>query len=141
MAIWTSGTPEQFLLHVRTAMHVCRQLGLETKEANAMMALEAAYCKLDAAKAKYSKLAKEAKQKAKDVRDRDETPAPEGQKKAKELKDKTDNSASDIIANAAALDAAKKACNNAAKKVEEAKLAVATSGARLFKLYMNLLSD
>ena len=54
-----------------------KQLGLETKEADAMMALEAAYCKLDVAKAEYSKLAKEAKQKAKDVRDRDENPAPE----------------------------------------------------------------
>ena len=42
VAIWASGTPEQFLLHVRTAMHVCKQLGLETKEADAMMALEAA---------------------------------------------------------------------------------------------------
>ncbi len=30
VAIWTSRTPEQFLLHVRTAMHVCNQLGLET---------------------------------------------------------------------------------------------------------------
>ena len=43
VAIWTSGTPGQFLLHVRTAMHICKQLGLETKEANAMMVLEAAY--------------------------------------------------------------------------------------------------
>ena len=24
VAIWMSGTPEQFLLHVRTAMHVCK---------------------------------------------------------------------------------------------------------------------
>ena len=45
-------------------MHVCKQLGLETEEANAMMALEAAYCKLDAAKAEYNKLSREAKQKA-----------------------------------------------------------------------------
>ena len=45
-------------------MHICKQLGLETKEANAMMALEVAYCKRDAAKAEHSKLSKEAKQKA-----------------------------------------------------------------------------
>ena len=64
VAIWASGTPEQFLLHVRTAMHVCKQLGLETKEADAMIVLEAAYCKLDAAKAEYNKLSREAKQKA-----------------------------------------------------------------------------
>ena len=42
LAVWASGTPEQFLLHVCTALHVCKQLGLETKEAGAMMALEAA---------------------------------------------------------------------------------------------------
>ena len=28
VAIWASGTPEQFHLHVRTAMHVCKQLSL-----------------------------------------------------------------------------------------------------------------
>ena len=28
VAIWPSRTPEQFLLHVRTAMHVCKQIGL-----------------------------------------------------------------------------------------------------------------
>ena len=58
VAIWASGTPEQSLLHVRTAMHICKQLGLETKEANTMMVLEAAYCELDAAKAEYAKLRK-----------------------------------------------------------------------------------
>ena len=100
--IWTSGPPEQFLLHVHTSMHLYKQLDLETEEDNAMMALQAAYCKLDAAKAEYSKLAKEAKQKAKDVRDRDQNPSPESQKKAREPKDKTNMSAPDIIANAAA---------------------------------------
>ena len=42
VVIWASGTPEQFLLQVCTAMHVCKQLGIETKEVDAMMALEAA---------------------------------------------------------------------------------------------------
>ncbi len=51
VAIWTSGTPKHFLLHVCSAMHVCKQLGLENEEVNALMALEAAYCNLDAAKA------------------------------------------------------------------------------------------
>ena len=46
-------------------MQVCKQLGLETKEANAMMVLEAAYDKLDTAKVEYAKLVKDAKQKAK----------------------------------------------------------------------------
>ena len=141
VAIWTSGTPEQFLLHVRTAMHLCKQLGLETKEAEAMMVLEAAYCKLDAAKTEYSKLTKETKQKAKDVRDRDENMSPESQKKAREPKNKTNNSAPDIIADAAVLDAAKKARDDVAKKVKEAKLAVAMAVTKPFELYANLLSD
>ncbi len=49
--------------------------------------------------------------------------------------------APDIIADAAALDAAKKACNNVAKKVKEAKLAVATARAKPLELYAKLLSD
>ena len=67
-------------------MHVCKQLGLETEEANAMMALEAAYCKLDAAKAEYTKLSRNPKQKVKESKEKEETPAPESRKKAKEPK-------------------------------------------------------
>ena len=134
VAIWTSGTPEQFLLHVRTAMHVCKQLGLETKEANAMMALEAAYCKLDAAKAKYAKLAKNAKQKAKDSKEKEETPAPESMKKAREPKEQADISTPDIIANTPTLATAKKSCKEATKKVKEVKRAVTAAGAKPFEL-------
>ncbi len=49
--------------------------------------------------------------------------------------------ASDVITDAVALVAAKKSRNDAAKKVKEAKLAVAMAGAKLFELYVNLLSD
>ena len=49
--------------------------------------------------------------------------------------------APDVIANAATLDATKKAGDNAAKMVEEVKLAVVTAGAKPFELYANLLSD
>ena len=75
VAIWASRTLEQFPLHVHTAMHVCKRLGLETKEAKALMVLEAAYDELDA-QVEYAKLAKEAKQKANNNRDRNEDPAP-----------------------------------------------------------------
>ncbi len=118
-------------------MHVCKQLGLETKEADAMMALEAAYCNLDVAKAEYA----EAKQKAREAQEKDENLAPEGQKKTKDPKDKTDNSAPDITAETIALVAAKKAREEAQKKVEEAAQVVATAGAKPFELYANLLSD
>ncbi len=134
VAIWASRTPKQFLLHVRTAMQVCKQLCLETKEANAMMVLEAAYFELDAIKAEYTKLAKSAKQKAKDLKDKEETPAPEGKKKAKEPKEQADILAPDVIANTPTLAAAKKACKEATKMVKEAKLAIATAGVKPFKL-------
>ncbi len=75
VGIWASGTPEQVLLHVHTAMHVCKQLGLETKEADAIMALEVAYCKLDAAKAEYAKLAKTIKKNSKEQKEKIEKPA------------------------------------------------------------------
>jgi hypothetical protein len=50
VAIWASGTPEQFLLHVHTAIHVCKQMGLDTNFADAKKAVMTA--KLDAEIAK-----------------------------------------------------------------------------------------
>ena len=35
VAIWTSGTPKQFLLHVCTVIHMCKQMGLDTNFTNA----------------------------------------------------------------------------------------------------------
>ncbi len=99
------------------------------------MVLEAAYCELDAAKAEYAKLAKSAKQKAKDLKDKEETLDPESKKKAKEPKKQADILAPDIITDTPTLATAKKACKEAAKKVEEAKLAVTMAGANLFDLY------
>ena len=84
-------------MHVSTA--VCKELGFETEEANAMLVLEAAYCEQDAANAQYAKLAKSAKQQAKDSKDKEETLAPESKKEAKELKEQVDISAPDIIDN------------------------------------------
>ena len=46
--------------------------------------------------------------------------------------------APDVIADTAALHAAKKACKEATKKVEEVKLAVTMARAKLFELYVNL---
>ncbi len=89
----------------------------------------------------YVKLAKSAKQKAKDSKDKEETPAPEGKKKAKEPKEQADILAPDVIANTPTLAAAKKAHEEAAKKIEEVRLAVTMAGAKPIKLYGNLLSD
>ena len=141
VAICANGTSKQFLLHDHTAMHVCKQIGLDTKEANAMMALEAAQCELNATKAEYAKLARTTKKNTKLQKEKDENQASNVQKKAKELKEKGENPAPDINIDASILAAAKKACKEATKKMEEAKLVVATAGAKLFKLYGNLLSD
>ena len=65
MVIWALGTPEQFLLHVCTAVEMCKQIGLDTNYANSTMALEAAYCELGAAKTEYAQLAKATKRRQK----------------------------------------------------------------------------
>eukprot|EP00804_Cyclotella_cryptica_P020486 CCRYP_019797-RA/>CCRYP_019797-RA protein AED:0.38 eAED:0.38 QI:0/-1/0/1/-1/1/1/0/113 len=46
VAVWASGTPEQFLLHVRSAIHACKQMGLDTSFTDAEKAVKTA--KLDA---------------------------------------------------------------------------------------------
>ena len=70
VAIWASGTPEQLLLHVCTTVHMCNQIGLDTNYADATMAQDAAYCKLDVANMEYTQLAKAAKRKQKNRRRR-----------------------------------------------------------------------
>ncbi len=123
VAIWASGTPKQFLLHVHTAVHVCKQIGLDTNYANAAMGLEAVYCVLDAAKTEYAQLAKATKKKAKDQKEKGVNPDP------------------DVNATSSPLAAAKTACNEAATKVKEAKLAIMMEGAKPFKIFGNLLSN
>eukprot|EP00804_Cyclotella_cryptica_P021272 CCRYP_001539-RA/>CCRYP_001539-RA protein AED:0.47 eAED:0.60 QI:0/0/0/1/0/0/2/17/101 len=56
VALWASGTPEQFLVHVRSANHVCKQMGLDTSFADAEKAVNSA--KLDAyiTKEEYTQL-------------------------------------------------------------------------------------
>ena len=71
VVIWVSGSPKQFFLHVRTARHVCKQIGLGTNYTDAALALEAAYCKLGATKTEYAQLAKATKKKAKEQKEKD----------------------------------------------------------------------
>ena len=46
VVIWVSRTPEQFLLHVYTAIHMCKQMGLDANFSNTENAVMTA--KLDA---------------------------------------------------------------------------------------------
>eukprot|EP00804_Cyclotella_cryptica_P022170 CCRYP_011629-RA/>CCRYP_011629-RA protein AED:0.39 eAED:0.94 QI:0/0/0/1/1/1/2/0/386 len=88
VAVWAFRTPEQFLLHVRSAIHACKQMGLDTDFAAAEKAVETA--KIEAELAKQESQGRDDK---------------------------------------------------VLKALEDVKLAVATTGAKPFKLYGNLLSD
>jgi hypothetical protein len=35
VSVWLSVTPEQFVLHIRSAIHACKQMGLDTNFADA----------------------------------------------------------------------------------------------------------
>ena len=48
-----SRTPEQFLLHIRSAIHVCKQMGLDTNFANAEKAKINAELDANLAKTEY----------------------------------------------------------------------------------------
>ena len=70
VAIWTTGTPKQFLLHLCSALHMCKQMGLDMDYADDLMVLEAAYCQLDAAKTEYAQLVKATKKRVKDQKEK-----------------------------------------------------------------------
>ena len=50
MAQWTSGTPEQFLLHVQAAIYTCKQMELDIYFSRAQEAVTTEELSLDVAK-------------------------------------------------------------------------------------------
>ena len=62
-AIWTSGTPEQFLMHVRTALHACKRMGLDANFKKAKQVLELRMLDADVTRQTYSKGCNAAKKK------------------------------------------------------------------------------
>jgi hypothetical protein len=126
VAVWASGTPEQFVLHIRSAIHACKQMGLDAKFAEAEQAVIHAELEAELAKSEYVKLRSSERKKNKGNK-------PEG---------KPEGSKSEVTSpDSEALTAAKAFYEKALKAVETAKLAVTTAGAKLFELYGNLLSD
>eukprot|EP00804_Cyclotella_cryptica_P020405 CCRYP_012622-RA/>CCRYP_012622-RA protein AED:0.45 eAED:1.00 QI:0/0/0/1/1/1/2/0/438 len=120
VAVWASGTPEQFLLHVRSAIHACKQMGLDTDFAAAEKAVETAKIEAELAKQEYVTVRNAEKKKKGNKQDVPGTTAeavPPALAEAKACYDKT------------------------LKALEAAKLAVTTAGAKPFELYGNLLSD
>ena len=53
MMRWASGTPEHFLIHVQGAIHVIKEMELDTKFQVAVMAVEPATLEVDLAKMTY----------------------------------------------------------------------------------------
>jgi hypothetical protein len=47
VALWASGTPEQFILHVHSVIHACKQMELDVKFLNAEKAVATAILDLD----------------------------------------------------------------------------------------------
>eukprot|EP00804_Cyclotella_cryptica_P024749 CCRYP_001726-RA/>CCRYP_001726-RA protein AED:0.44 eAED:0.44 QI:42/1/0.5/1/0/0/2/0/194 len=111
VAVWASGTPEQFLLHVRSAIHACKQMGLDTSFAEAEKAI---------AKEEYTQLRT-------------------SEKKKKGNKGNAPGTTAEAVP--PALAEAKALYDKALKALEAAKLAVTIAGAKPFELYGNLLSD
>jgi hypothetical protein len=119
VAVWASGTPEQFVLHARFA---CKQMGLDKNFAEAEQTVINTELEAELAKEEYVKLRSSKKKKIKGNK-------PEGNRS------KVTNPDSEALA------AAKAAYEKALKAIEKAKLAVIMAGAKIFELYGNLLSD
>ena len=124
VAIWSSGTPKQFVLHVHSAIHAITQMGLDNNFAEAEKALETAKLDADIAKSEYASLC-----------------SSEKKKKGKQGDATASSGTNPEPVVSPELTAAKNAYEKAVKAVEAAKLAVTTAGAKPFELYGNLLSD
>eukprot|EP00804_Cyclotella_cryptica_P010728 CCRYP_005515-RA/>CCRYP_005515-RA protein AED:0.48 eAED:1.00 QI:0/-1/0/1/-1/1/1/0/321 len=120
VAVWASGTPKQFLLHVRSTIPACKQMGFDTSFADAEKAVKTAKLNADIVKEEYTQLRNSEKKKKGNKGDAPGTTAeavPPALAEAKALYDK------------------------ALKALEAAKLADTMAGAKRFELYGNLLSD
>ena len=56
VAIWSSGTPEQFVLHVHSVIHAITQMWLDTNFAEAEKAVDVVKLDADIAKTEYTQL-------------------------------------------------------------------------------------
>ena len=56
VVLWASGTPEQFILHVCSAIHACKQMEHDVKFINAEEAVATAKLDLEIKKEEYAKV-------------------------------------------------------------------------------------
>ena len=76
VAQWTSGTPEQFLLHVRAVIHACKQMELDMNFSSAQEAVATEELNLDITKEAYMQVHSSEKKKAKGTREKPRRPMP-----------------------------------------------------------------
>jgi hypothetical protein len=124
VAIWSSGTPEQFVLHVRFAIHAIMQMGLDMDYAEAERAVEAAKLDAEIAKTEYATVRNSEKKK---------------KGKQGEATGTSGTNPKPVVS--PELTAAKNAYKKAVKAIEAAKLSVTMAGTKPFELYGNLFSD
>jgi hypothetical protein len=117
VALWASGTPEQFILHVSSAIHSCKQMEHDVKYLNTKEEVTTANLDLDIKKEEYAQVCTLEKRKNKGY-------PGEGASAASE-----------------SLVAAKTAYDKAKQALEATKFAAAMKIAKAFKLYGNLLSN
>jgi len=117
VALWASGIPEQFILHVHSAIHIGKQMEHDIKFLNAKEAVANAILDLEIKKEGYVQV------------------------HTSERKKYKGNPGESVPAASESLVAAKTVCKKAKQALEAAKLAAAMEGAKTFKLYENLLSD
>jgi hypothetical protein len=67
---WASGTPEQFILHVRSAIHACRQMEHDVKFLNAEEAVATANIDLEIKKDKYAQVCNSESKKNKGIQEK-----------------------------------------------------------------------
>jgi hypothetical protein len=67
VAAWASGTPEQFVLHVHSAIHACKQKGLDTNFAEAEQTVIKAELEAESAKMEYVKVCNSEKKRIKAI--------------------------------------------------------------------------
>jgi len=102
VALWASGTPEQFILHVRSAIHACKQMEHDVEFLNAKEAVAMAILDLDIRQEKYAQV------------------------RTSERKKNKGNLGEGIAATSESLVAAKTAYDKAKQAVEAAKLTTTT---------------
>ena len=117
VTLWASGTPEQFILHVCSMIHTCKQMKHDVKYSNAKEAVATVLLNLEITKDEYVQVCNQERKKTKG------------------------NKGGSNPTNSESLEAAKSAYENAAQVVDATQLAIMMEGAKAFKFYRNLLSD